>query len=282
MNLYDQLRILQTIDHAYSEWAQYRKDLTSLLIQYAKGSKRIALFGAGRCNDIDLNSLLEAFEEIILIDKDLEAMKEGIKQQHVIKASSIQLQKIDFLGIEEEDYRFYADCLIREIRKKGMRTNVDELAEVALEQLEKLFQKAMSTPLSFEALSYDTAIAIGVHSQLLSMLEWIWSIMLQTIQQDEIRVRNYIVEMNEIFVTRLNEAIIEGSKHKVIIGCEKARIGKEGTIQGAIQALRDLKKRQEEGTLYMSGSSEINWPFHKAQSIEYKMLIQSMEKNKLS
>ena len=281
MNLYDQLRTLQTIDHAYNEWAQYRKDLTSLLIQYAKGSKKIALFGAGRCNDIDLNRLVEAFEEIILIDKDLEAMTEGIKQQHVIKASSIQLQKIDFLGIEEDDYRFYADCLIREIRKKGMRTNIDELAEVALEQLEKLFQKAMGTALSFEALSYDTAIAIGVHSQLLSMLEWIWSIMLQTIQQEETRVRSYIVKMNEVFVRRLNDAIIESARHKVIMGCEEARIGKEGTIQGAIQTLWDLQKRQEEGELYLCESTHLNWPFHKAQSIEYKMLIQSMEKNKL-
>lgn len=279
MNLYDQLRALQTIDHAYSEWAQYRKDLTSILIQYAKGSKRIALFGAGRCNDIDLNRLLEVFEEIILIDKDLEAMQEGIKQQNVIKTSSIQLQKADFVGIEEHDYRLYAERLVKEIRRKGMATRADEVAEIALEQLEQLFQKAMHTPLCFEDLSYDTAIVIGVHSQLLSMLEWIWSVILQTIQQDEMRVRNYIIKMNRIFVTRLNEAIIRGAKHRIIMGCEKSRVGRKGTVQGAIQALIDLQKQQEEGKLELCESTMLSWPFHKAQSITYEMLIQSLDKN---
>lgn len=278
MNLYDQLRGLQKIDHAYSEWAQYRKDLTSVIIQYAKDSKRIALFGAGRCNDIDLNRLLEAFEEIILLDKDLEGMKEGIKQQNVIRASSIQLQRTEFLGIEDEDYRLYAERLIDEIRKKGMKTRASELAEVALEQLAHLFQKAMDTSLCFKELSYDTAVVIGVHSQLLSMLEWIWSVMLQTIQQDETKVRNYIIEMNEIFVTRLNEAVINGAKHRIIMGCEKTRIGREGTVQGAVQALYDLQKRQEEGKLHFCESIELSWPFHKAESIEYQMVIQNLEK----
>lgn len=278
MNLYDQLRTLQKIDYAYSEWAQYRKDLTSIIIQYAKDSKRIALFGAGRCNDMDLNRLLEAFEEIILLDKDLEAMKEGIKQQNVIRASSIQLQRADFLGIEDEGYRLYAERLIDEIRKKGMKTRASELAEVALEQLEHLFQKAMHTSLCFKELSYDTAVVIGVHSQLLSMLEWIWSVMLQTIQQDETKVRNYIIEMNDIFVTRLNEAVINGAKHRIIMGCEKTRIGREGTVQGAVQALCDLQKRQEKGKLHFCESIELSWPFHKAESIEYQMVIQNLEK----
>lgn len=279
MNLYDQLRALQKMDHAYSEWAQYRSALTSTVIEYAKGSKTIALFGAGQCNDIDLNRLLEVFEEIILIDKDLQAMKEGIKKQNVTKRASIQLRKVDFVGIEDEDYRLYAERLINEIRKKGMATCSNELAEMTLKQLDYLFQKAINTPISFEDLSYDTAVIIGVHSQLLSMLEWIWAIMLQTIQQDETRVRNYIIEMNRIFTARLNEAVIRGAKDKIIIGCEKARVGKEGTIQGAVQALEDLKERQKNGKLHLCERIEIEWPFHTAQAITYKMLIQSLEKS---
>lgn len=278
MNLYDKLRALQRIDHAYSEWAQYRKDLTEVIVRYAKGSESIAVFGAGQCNDIDLNKLIESFNEVILLDKEVGAMKEGIKQQKVINSSAIQIQRADFVGIEDEDYRYYADFLISEIRKKGMQTNVNELAEIALEQLEVLYTKVMNTPLCFGKVQYDTAVVIGVHSQLISMLEWIWSVILHTIQQDEARVRNKIIEMNRFFVTRFNQAVISGARHKIIMGCEKARVGKEGTVQGAIQALEDLKERQEKGTLYLGESSEITWPFHKAQCIEYKMLIQSMEK----
>ena len=279
MNLYDQLRALQTLDHAYTEWTQYREDLTDTIIQYAKGSKKVAIFGAGPCNDIDLNKLVGVFEEIILLDKDVQAMKKGIKQQNVKKESAIQLHRIDLVGIEDEDYRSYAACLIREIRKKGMKTDIHEFAEFALEQLACLFQKAMQTPLSFETLSYETAVVVGLHSQLLSMLEWIWSIMLQTIQQDEISVRNRIIEMNEVFVKRLNDVIIEGTTHNMIIGCEKARKRRVGTIQGAIQALDDVQKRQEEGTLHLCAKSELSWPFHKAKGIEYEMVIQSLKKS---
>lgn len=81
MNIYDQLRSLQVINNAYNEWESYRRELTEIIMKYAKESESIAIFGAGRCNDIDLRRLSECFSEIILFDKDLEAMKEGLYQQ---------------------------------------------------------------------------------------------------------------------------------------------------------------------------------------------------------
>ena len=282
MNIYDQLRTLQVINNAYHEWEHYRHELTEIIIKYAKGSESIAIFGAGRCNDIDLNRLSRYFNEVILFDKDIEAIKEGLYQQKVERMPNIKIKVTDFVGINDTDYRVYADTLISEIRKKGMETNVCKLAEVALNQLEVLYTKAMNIPVDFGTQAYDTAVVVGVHSQLISMLEWIWSVMLQTIKQDESHVRNKIIEMNEAFVTRFNSAVIRGARNRVIMGCEEARVGKEGSVQGAIQALSDLKRRQEKGEMNRSEALEIKWPFHTKQGIEYKISIQIINKNTFS
>lgn len=282
MNIYDQLRTLQVINNAYNEWEHYRHELTEIIIKYAKGNESIAIFGAGRCNDIDLNRLSGYFNEVILFDKDLEAMKEGLYQQKVEMMPNIKIKVTDFVGIDDADYRIYGDTLISEIRKKGMRTNACELAEVALDQLEVLYTKAMNTPIDFGVQAYDTAVVVGVHSQLISMLEWIWSVMLQTIKQDERSVRNKIIEMNDAFVTRLNNAVIDGVRNRIIMGCEEARIGREGTVQGAVQALGDLKRRQEKGEINRCEALKIKWPFHRSQGIEYEMSIQIIDKNNFS
>ena len=282
MNIYDQLRTLQVINNAYHEWEHYRHELTEIIIKYAKGSESIAIFGSGRCNDIDLNRLSRYFNEVILFDKDLEAMKEGLYQQKVEMMPNIKIKVTDFVGIDDADYRVYGDILISEIRKKGMRTNVCDLAEVALDQLEVLYKKAMNTPIDFGVQAYDTAVVVGVHSQLISMLEWIWSVMLQTIKQDERSVRKKIIEMNEAFVARFNYAVIRGARNRIIMGCEEARVGKEGTVQGAIQALGDLKRRQEKGEINRCETLKIKWPFHRSQGIEYQMSIQIIDKNNFS
>lgn len=278
MNIYDQLRNLQVINNAYNEWQNYRNELTEVIIRYAQDNKSIAIFGAGRCNDIDLKRLSAYFNEVILFDKDQEAMKEGLYQQKVETTPNIKMQVTDFVGIDEVDYRVYADTLISEIRKKGMRTSCHELAEVALDQLEALYIKAMDIPIHFGTRAYDCAVVVGVHSQLISMLEWIWSIMLQTIKQEEASVRNKIIEMNDAFVTRFNNAVIEGARNKIIIGCEEARLGKEGSVQGAVQALYDLKRRHAKGEINICEAMCIEWPFHRSQGIEYKVSLQIINK----
>lgn len=278
MNIYDQLRKLQVIENAYSEWESYRQDLTEMIIRHGQGSQSIGIFGAGPCNDIDLRALSKYFNEVILFDKDEDAMKEGIYKQQVDKIPHIRMKVVDFVGISDVDYRNYGDVLIREVRKKGMQTNSFDLAAVALEQLEVLYRKAMSIPIDFGINTYDYGVVIGVHSQLISMLEWIWSVILQTIKQEELSVRNKIIEMNETFVTRFNDGIIRGARDRIIMGCEEARIGKEGTVQGAIQGLNDLKRRQANNEIDITEKRDMNWPFHRSQGIEYKVALQVINK----
>ena len=277
MNLYDQLLGLQVIEDAYLEWRTYRKQLTDFVIQEAKGNESIAILGAGRCNDIDLKRILAYFNEVTLVDKDKKAMEEGICKQEIVNLNQIKIRQMDFIGMSEEDYRVYADILIKEVRKLGMNTNVHELAKVALKALEWLEEKVEKINIDLGRARYETTVVVGVHSQLLSMLEWIWHIILQTIKQDESYVRAQIIRMNEKYIRRFNDLLIGATKKRMIIGCEKERIGRSGSIQGAVQSMDDLNRRMRCGEISLLNETQLEWEFNKKQGIVYLVDCQSIE-----
>ncbi len=277
MNLYDQLLGLQVIEDAYLEWRTYRKQLTDFIIQEAKGNESIAILGAGRCNDIDLKRILAYFNEVTLVDKDKKAMEEGICKQEIVNLNQIKIRQMDFIGMSEEDYRVYADILIKEVRKLGMNTNVHELAKVALKALEWLEEKVEKINIDLGRARYETTVVVGVHSQLLSMLEWIWHIILQTIKQDESCVRAQIIRMNEKYIRRFNDLLIGATKKRMIIGCEKERIGRSGSIQGAVQSMDDLNRRMRCGEISLLNETQLEWEFNKKQGIVYLVDCQSIE-----
>ncbi|MGL4345024.1 MAG: hypothetical protein ACRCTE_07500, partial [Cellulosilyticaceae bacterium] len=142
MNLYDQLVALQVIPHAFEDWADYRGELTQYVIEQAPHQGSLALFGAGRCNDLDLKRLIGHFEQVILLDRDEEAMIEALRRYGLQNSSVVQKKVVDFVGLSVGDYRDYADALVAQVRKQGMATDVSELADFAIGQLEKLSQKA--------------------------------------------------------------------------------------------------------------------------------------------
>lgn len=277
MNLYDQLLELQVIEDAYLEWRTYRNQLTDFIIQEAKGNESIAILGAGRCNDIDLKRILAYFNEVTLVDKDRKAMEEGICKQEIVDLDQIKIRQMDFIGMSDTDYRNYADTLIKEVRKLGMNTNVHELAKVALKELKRLEEKFEKININLGRKCYETTVTVGVHSQLLSMLEWIWHIILQTIKQDESSVRAQIIKMNEKYVRRFNDLLVGATNKRMIIGCEKERIGRSGSIQGAIQAINDLNRRMRCGEVSLLNEAQLEWKFNKKQGVVYIVDCQSIE-----
>lgn len=280
MNIYDKLLELQVIKNAFPQWASYRNDLTQYMIDHLPPHESIAIWGAGRCNDIDLKRLAAHFHTITLLDKDTAAMQEGIEQYGLEGSCAIRTEAIDFVGISPDHYRHYANTLVNEVRKKGMQTNCEDLREVALIQLDELYKATTKSKLNFGKDCYKHSVVVGVHSQLLSMLEWIWHIILQTIQQDEDCVRKKIAQMNTVYVERFNSALLEATSDSLIMGYELQRLHRPGTIQGAIQAAHDMNKRVTENEIEILHSKEIIWPFDKNQNITYLMQLQTMSKNK--
>lgn len=270
MHLYDQLLQLQQLDHAFIEWQEYRHDLTRFILRHVRPTSKVAIIGAGQCNDLDLNLLSSSTKSIVLLDKDEEAMRKGIKRYNLEWNKNIAVQSIDLVGISAHMYRAYSDELIRIVRYYGKEVPLGYLTQCAqsfLQQVELLLQR----PLELGNDNYDVVIAVGIHSQLLSMAEWLWHIVLETIGKDETTVREQIIALNTTCSKRLNDALFKVAKNTLIIGYEEQRIGRAGTIQGAIQCAEDLNKRQFTDVFRVQEALRLQWPFNLAHRTIYQM-----------
>ncbi len=272
MNLYDQLCQLQVIPGAYSAWKDYREDLTDYIISHLDWNQSVAIIGVGRSNDIDLEALLPYVKKLTLIDKDQQALLVASKQYHLVGKAKVELVHQDLLGLDVEDYRAYANRLVQEVRKKGMNTSMEDLLEVATYEFSRLVHKM--NPVSLGHKVYDVTIAIGLHSQLLSMFEWIWQVILQTIGQQDATLRGEIMAVTPNMIHAFHEVLIEATTSRLMIGCELGRKSREGTIQGAIQGIEDLMEQRKLARISRIDETILEWPLNRASGIIYNMLIQ--------
>ncbi|MBO5336503.1 MAG: hypothetical protein J6A94_05150 [Lachnospiraceae bacterium] len=67
------------IKNAFEDWEKYRDEITDFIISNSNPGKTAAIFGAGKCNDLDLCKLSGHFEKIFLIDIDEKSMKDALK-----------------------------------------------------------------------------------------------------------------------------------------------------------------------------------------------------------
>ena len=238
----------------------------------------LAIWGAGSCQDIDLQCLAQHFSSIVLLDKDEKGMQAALTRYGLKECKSISYRVIDFVGISEEDYRSYAGFLIGEVQRQRGKIDSQLLAYKAQEVLHT-FQARLSKREFSLGETYEKSVVVGVHSQLFSMLEWIWTVILQAIAQEESSVRNQIIAINDEGIVRFNQLVLDTTGGEIVIGCEEGKIGHLGTIQGAYQGLVDIERRLEQGQLQLLNTKTLHWPFHVAQGTIYKMRLQHLKKN---
>ena len=59
-------------------------------------------------------------------------------------------------------------------------------------------------PIDISQICCDYTVMTGVHSQLIMMFDWIWQVILQTLEREEERVRQRVIALNEEVVKRVN------------------------------------------------------------------------------
>ena len=277
MSIYDELLKLQKIPDAYTNWQEYRERLTDYIISTLEPESTLAVFGAGNCNDINLKRLQQHFSQIVLYDRDITTLYEALDTYHITLKENVILKETDFLGITPEEYREYADDVLRMIQVDGKNTDMDEVAEYAILRMKDLYQKAEKRPLSFGNKCYDAAVAVGVHSQINNMFAWLWQVYLDAVGKREDTVFEYVKKQNDIIIPRFDRAVFSCVKKHVIFGLEKERIGMSGGIQGAHQAFLDIKEMQKRGECLIEESLPLIWPFDVARNICYRMSILTIQ-----
>lgn len=107
-----QSRNRESID-AWDLYEPHRRRVTSLILEAlsvvetrpgeALNSTRVCLLGAGNCNDVDLNSLVEQRADVLLVDLDADALQQGITRQNLTQRSEVQLQaNSDLTGLFDQ------------------------------------------------------------------------------------------------------------------------------------------------------------------------------------
>ena len=283
MSIYDELKTLQVIPDAFSAWEEYRDSLTEYVIENTKEHKSLAICGAGPCDDLNLKRLTAHFETITLIDYNMDAMKSAIskyKMQDFCQNGQIILETADFMGINEDEYRFFSDMVHRELLQKGIQTDIEQLCAYAMDILTPLYRKANDTELKLGRNRFDYVLAVGVHSQLNNMAAWLWDAFSQALGQYDGNFYTLVMQENEIAIRKFDDAMILAAKEKLIIGCETETLGQPGSVQGAIQGLQDMEERIGLGALNRTAETELLWPFHKKQGIIHRMKVEILEKQR--
>lgn len=256
MSIYDELLKFQILPNAFEEWSEYRQAVTEYILGNTRPGSSVGILGAGRCNDMDLAQFAGHFSSVTLLDADRDAMQSALNRYDVANNPGFSLEVSDFTGITADDYRAFGDELSSLLNVRGIQTDIHVLADYAVFKLDKLYQKADRFTPDFGLRSFDYTLAFGVHSQVNNMAAWIWSAFASNLKADDPAVPARIMRANESLIPRFNAAILRATKKSAFFGCELAKNGSPGSIQGACQCIRDLKANYP-----ITEQAVVFWPF---------------------
>lgn len=277
---YKTLPAAEEIGDAWERWEDYRNNLTEniLTVMPFCNNTKIAVYGAGRCNDIDVNRLLSAGYQVTLLDVDIDAVKAAAEEKGYLK--QITIQKIDLFEILDGEYE-----RLEELAGRG--AGKAEVAELLMEILNREGEKPLSVPSD----EYGLNICVGLHSQVLVKL--VSLMQLYGYQDASGQIHKLICEINDYMVERFHDELFQKGHGDIILGYEygafapgKAKVMKDlfetgqadraaeyqiSRVAGAYEAEQDLNRRFLEGRVQIIGYRYDIWRF--IQEKEYLMVF---------
>lgn len=294
MSLFNRIASNFILPNAYNDWTTYRDTLTKYLIKETDcvslplnleslmemgcSLPTLAIIGAGACNDIDLSKLMPHFSKITLIDYDRTAMKQALSTYHIASENCIEIKPLSLNGIKSSDYESFCDDLQAYVHFNQKNLTLVEFEDFALSRLKNIYETYTSYDIPLEPNGYDYIWCFGVHSQFQAMFSYITQAfllnlkeMLPSPSQTFIKITNYLKLQNDIFIPHFHNALLRSAKKAVFLGLEQHRENNTEAIEGANQAIEDIRSRNLNVT-----ESTILWPFYPEGNISYQMLIQKI------
>ena len=268
MTVYDALEKRHVMPRAWDDWADYRKAWSDWIIRFCKWDSSILIVGAGACNDYDLEHFSKFFGKILLFDLDEAAMQKAIDRLPEALRGKVELFTGDFLGVSPYVYQEFCRVIQEEINRRGKLTDVNELAQTAMPLVEQMYADAKKSRARLILPQADYVAVSGVHSQINHMLPWIWQAYMQALGQREDTIFQRASKENSQIVQEMNDKLLAAAGRKLFISAEKARVGVPGGVEGAWQALEDLKKRPE---TQIADSKNFAWAYDLRQNMIYEM-----------
>lgn len=295
MPLYDEIKSHFTLPDAYADWKNYRDTLTNYLITqtdqirlplyFQPNMKQteilptLAILGAGSCNDLDLKRLSSHFSKITLIDYYASSMQKALNTYHLEHSATVECLPLSLNGITDSDYQDFCEELQFFLREEKSHLTPKTFETFALSLINACYKKSRQVAIPLAPASYDYIWCFGVHSQLQAMFSYIYHVfevnLKETIFRDtslsSTSFFNRLKEENDYFIPLFHDTLLNTAKKAVFLGLEHKRLENDDAIEGAYQAINDIRSRNLKLT-----ESIILWPFCPADNISYEMLIQKI------
>lgn len=271
MTVYDALEKRHVMPRAWDDWSGYRREWSQWIIRLCKQDTSILIVGAGACNDYDLAYFAGFFERIYLFDLDEKAMQEGLKKVPAARRDRISLLTGDLLSVYPKQYQEFCRRIQEEVNRRGKNTDLSGLADDALSMVEEMYASSRRQRKNMALPHADYVAAAGVHSQINHMLPWIWEAYMQALAQREETVFQRIAQENCLLMKEVNDKLLASAGRRLFVSAEKSRAGVPGGVEGARQALDDLKSRPDGRNLRLTDRHIFPWPYDLRQGIIYEM-----------
>lgn len=262
MRYLDRLIASEVLPNAYKEWRGYRQKLTDFIEEncVAEGERKpvLAIWGAGRSNDIDLARLAERFK-LVLIDRDAEGLAQACKAYGLEETDAICVD-LPFWNVELETYEMF-EALLAE----------GEEAEIVIEHLKQVAFDNSHRVLPDIGRRFDYSICVGLHSQLNARFAGLLYMYRENYDEEELQmIENAIRALNEAAVTRTNDVIYMLTEKLMVFGLEWAVVNESAMdqwenlvpeeIEGALQLRHDIGMHKD-FDIRIEAERRLFWPF---------------------
>lgn len=262
MRYLDRLIASEVLPNAYKEWRGYRQKLTDFIEENCVvegGCKPVlAIWGAGRSNDIDLARLAERFK-LVLIDRDAEGLAQACKTYGLEETDAICVD-LPFWNVEFEIYEMF-EALLAE----------GEEAEIVIEHLQQVAFDNSHRVLPDIGRRFDYSVCIGLHSQLNARFAGLLYMYRENYDEEELQmIENAIRALNEAAVTRTNDVIYMLTEKLMVFGLEWAVVNESAMeqweklvpedIEGALQLRHDIGMHKD-FDIRIEAERRLFWPF---------------------
>lgn len=262
MRYLDRLIASEVLPNAYKEWRGYRQKLTDFIEEncVAEGERKpvLAIWGAGRSNDIDLARLTERFK-LVLIDRDAEGLAQACKAYGLGETDAICVD-LPFWNVELETYEMF-EALLAE----------GEEAEIVIEHLQQVAFDNSHRVLPDIGRRFDYSVCIGLHSQLNARFAGLLYMYRENYDEEELQmIENAIRALNEAAVTRTNDVIYMLTEKLMVFGLEWAVVNESAMdqweklvpedIEGALQLRHDIGMHKD-FDIRIEAERRLFWPF---------------------
>lgn len=262
MRYLDRLIASEVLPNAYKEWRGYRQKLTDFIEEncVAEGGRKpvLAIWGAGRSNDIDLARLAERFK-LVLIDRDAEGLAQACKAYGLEETDAICVD-LPFWNVELETYEMF-EALLAE----------GEEAEIVIEHLKQVAFDNSHRVLPEIRRRFDYSVCVGLHSQLNARFAGLLYMYRENYDEEELQmIENAIRALNEAAVTRTNDVIYMLTEKLMVFGLEWAVVNESAMdqwekfvpedIEGALQLRHDIGMHKD-FDIRIEAERRLFWPF---------------------